>query len=140
MTKREVQLVPLVDRLNILFKIWQSDKGFEQASDSVAAAVVDAGGVADSELISAIRTGRLTPTDTQLTLIARHFGIDPRYLTSERGHGMHEQFVLLLTLKESGVKGIYLRGGSGIGDLPSLADVVRSARRDCITASADVSA
>ncbi|OZD13028.1 hypothetical protein CH253_18350 [Rhodococcus sp. 06-156-3C] len=123
----------LAERVNTLFRLWRAENGAEQSNAEVAAAVAGSGGQLTPEALAAIRHGDLTAVShVELSLLADHFTVDARYLTSQSGAGLHEQLVFLCELAGSGLKGIYLRGGAAPSDLRSISEIVRSSRRGCV--------
>lgn len=118
--------VSLAERVNTLFRLWRAENGAEQSNVDVAAAVAGLGGQLTPEALAAIRHGDLTAVShAELTLLADHFEIEARYLTSQSGAEIHEQLVFLCELAGSGLKGIYLRGGAAPSDLRSISEIVR---------------
>lgn len=123
--------VSLAERVNTLFEFWRAENGSERSNADVAAAVTGSGGQLTSEALAAIRHGDLTAVShVELSLLAGHFEIEARYLTSQSGAGIHEQLVFLCELAGSGLKGIYLRGGAAPSDLRSISEFVRRSRQD----------
>ncbi|MBY6412861.1 hypothetical protein HQ346_14335 [Rhodococcus sp. BP-252] len=104
------QHLSLAERVDALFRAWR-ESGMEQSVEVVAESVSTLGGRLSATEIADIRSGAVKSVDVDsLSALAQHFHMDPGYLLSDDGGGLHGQLLLLGELIDSGVKGVFLRG------------------------------
>ncbi|RRQ25314.1 hypothetical protein DK926_23840 [Rhodococcus sp. Eu-32] len=126
MKNDESQHLSIAERVDALFRAWR-ESGEEQSYEAVAKSVSALGGRLSAREIADIRGGAVESVDVDsLTALARHFHMDPGYLLSNDGGGLHGQLLLLGELIDSGVKGVFLRGDFAQAELSCLLKAIRT--------------